>query len=127
MRLLIRWAVGAVALYFTVFLGERLGLGLSFAHGGPQSMVASLAAVLALTLVNALVRPVVKLLTLPLSCLTFGLFGLVINALMFYLVGELHVGLRVNGFLPALFGSLVTSALFGVMNTFFSGDAKREH
>lgn len=127
-----RWAIGAVALYLTVLLGERLHFGLSFATNGNgggtgQAVAGAFVAVLALTLVNALVRPVVAFLALPLSCLTFGLFGLIINALMFYLVGELGVGLKVDHFFPgAVFGSVVTSALFGVLNTFFGGDKKND-
>ena len=119
MALLTRWAIGAVALYLTVLLGEQFRIGLQFAGSGAQSIGGAFVAVLVLTLVNALIRPVVQLLTLPLSCLTFGLFGLVINALMFYLVGELHVGLQVKDFKAALFGSVVTSLLFGILNTFF--------
>lgn len=126
MGLLTRWAIGAVALYLTVLLGDQLGFGLSFDGKGTQSVIAAFVAVLVLTLVNALIRPVVKLLTLPLSCITFGLFGIVINALMFYLVGRLDVGLRVEGFMAALFGSVVTSVLFGVLNTFLGEGKKRD-
>ncbi|MBC8142919.1 MAG: phage holin family protein [Armatimonadetes bacterium] len=125
MQFFTRWAIGAVALYLTVLLGDRLGFGLAFtANSTGQSVAGAFVAVLVLTLVNALVRPIVAFLTLPLSCLTFGLFGLVINALMFYLVGELNVGLRVDGFVAALFGSVVTSALFGILNTFLGGNKK---
>lgn len=126
MGLLIRWAIGAVALYLTVLLGKQLGFGLSFTESGAQSVGAAFVVVLVLTLVNALIRPVVKMLTLPLSCITFGLFGLVINAIMFYLVGELNVGLRVDGFVAALFGSVVTSILFGVLNMFVGEGKKRD-
>lgn len=127
-RFFTRWAIGAVALYLTVLLGDRFGFGLSFAANSTgQNVAGAFVAVAVLTLVNALVRPIVAFLTLPLSCLTFGLFGLVINALMFYLVGELGVGLEVDGFFPgALFGSVVTSALFGVLNTVFGGDKKND-
>jgi len=124
-RFFTRWAIGAVALYLTVLLGERFGFHLSFAANSTgQSIAGAFVAVLALTLVNALVRPIVAFLALPLSCLTFGLFGLVINALMFYLVGEMNIGLEVKDFYAALYGSVVTSVLFGVLNTFFGGDKK---
>ena len=131
MGLFMRWAIGAVALYLTVLLGDKLNFGLGFVTGSGaeatttgQTVVGAFVAVLVLTLVNALIRPVVKLLTLPLSCLTFGLFGLVVNALMFLLVGRLDVGLRVDGFGAALFGSIVTSVLFGILNTFL-GEGKK--
>lgn len=64
-----------------------------------------------LGLVNAIVRPVMIVLTLPLTVLSFGLFLLVVNALMLRLVAALVPGIRVEGFAPALFGSLVLTLL----------------
>jgi putative membrane protein len=66
---------------------------------------------LVLGLVNAFVRPLMVLLTLPLTVLTFGLFLLVINALMLRLVGALVPGIRIEGFGPALWGSLLLTLL----------------
>jgi putative membrane protein len=66
---------------------------------------------LALGLVNAFVRPLMILLTLPLTIVTFGLFLLVVNALMLWLVAALVPGLRVQGFGPALLGSLLLTLL----------------
>lgn len=66
---------------------------------------------LALGLVNAVVRPIMVVLTLPLTILTFGLFLLVINALMLRLVGALVPGIRIQGFGPALLGSLLLTLL----------------
>jgi putative membrane protein len=71
--------------------------------------------------VNAFVRPVVRLMTAPLNCLTLGLFSFVVNALMFWLVGLLDIGLTVKGIVPALFGSIVMSLVGGVLNTFVPG------
>jgi putative membrane protein len=64
-----------------------------------------------LGLVNAFVRPVMVLLTLPLTVFTFGLFLLVVNALMLWLVAALVPGIRVQGFGPALLGSLLLTLL----------------
>jgi putative membrane protein len=64
-----------------------------------------------LGLVNAFVRPVMVLLTLPLTVLTFGLFLLVINAFVLWLVAALVPGVRVKGFGPALLGSLLLTLL----------------
>jgi putative membrane protein len=64
-----------------------------------------------LGLVNGFVRPVMVLLTLPLTVLTFGLFLLVINALVLWLVAALVPGVRVRGFGPALLGSLLLTLL----------------
>jgi len=71
----------------------------------------ALLAALAFGFVNALVRPVMVLLTLPLTILTLGLFLLVVNALMFRLAAALVPGFRVSGFGPALLGSLLLSLL----------------
>ncbi|TAK60798.1 phage holin family protein [Methylobacter sp.] len=64
-----------------------------------------------LGLVNAIVKPIMIVLTLPLTILSFGLFLLVINALMLWLVAALVPGIRVQGFWPALVGSLVLTLL----------------
>jgi putative membrane protein len=76
-----------------------------------KSFGSALIGALVLGLVNALVRPIMVLLTLPLTILTFGLFLLVINALMFGLAAALVPGIRVRGFLPALFGSVLLTVL----------------
>ena len=64
-----------------------------------------------LGLVNAIVRPIMILLTLPLTVLTFGLFLFVVNALMFWLVASLVPGIQIRGFGPALLGSLLLTLL----------------
>jgi putative membrane protein len=66
---------------------------------------------LALGLVNAFVRPLMVLLTLPLTLLSFGLFLLVVNACMLWLVAALVPGIRVQGFGAALVGSLLLTLL----------------
>jgi putative membrane protein len=66
---------------------------------------------LALGIGNALVRPVMVLLTLPFTLVTFGLFLLVVNALMLWLVAALVPGVRVKGFGPAFLGSLLLTVL----------------
>src|SRR5262245_99698 len=68
-------------------------------------------AALVLGLVNAFVRPLMVFLTLPLTVLTFGLFLLVVNALMLMLVGALVPGFRVQGFGAALLGTLLLTLL----------------
>jgi putative membrane protein len=68
-----------------------------------------LVAALLMGLVNALFRPIVILVTLPITIVTFGLFLLVVNAAMFGLVAAMLDGFEVNGFLAALFGWLIVS------------------
>ena len=129
MRMVVRWAIGAVALYATVLLGQALHIkGLNLQTGGP-GLVAALAVVLLLTLVNAIVRPVVSFFFSGLNCLTLGLFSFVVNALMFLLTGylaqQLKLGFRVDGFVPALFGSVVLSLLTGIFDVLVPSGKKR--
>lgn len=67
---------------------------------------------LVLGLINAYIKPVLKVLTLPLSCLTFGLFALVLNVLLFELADRLTDGISVSWW-GALFGSVIASAASG--------------
>jgi len=100
MSLLIRWAASAIALYVvTLFVPGVHADGL-------QSVII---AALVIGLVNATLGVLIKLLTLPIGCLTLGLSSLVINALMFWLVSSLVDGFHVKGFVAALLGSIVMS------------------
>ena len=76
-----------------------------------ESWGSAFIAALVLGLVNGVVRPLMVLLTLPLTLLTFGLFLLVINALMLQLSAAMVPGVKVSGFGPALVGSLVLTIL----------------
>ena len=76
-----------------------------------QGWGSALIGALVLGFVNAVVRPLMVLLTLPFTILTFGLFLLVVNALMLWLVAALVPGIRVQGFGSALLGSLVLTLL----------------
>ena len=76
-----------------------------------QSWGSALVGALVLGFVNAVVRPLMVLLTLPFTILTFGLFLLVVNALMLWLMAALVPGIRVQGFGSALLGSLVLTLL----------------
>lgn len=76
-----------------------------------DGMKSALLAALILGVVNALIRPLVVVLTIPITILTLGLFLFAINALMFLLTSKLVPGFRVEGCLAALVGSLVFSIL----------------
>jgi putative membrane protein len=119
MKFLVKWAVGALALYLTVVAWQAVAGATKLAAPGAMGIdgaVGAIFSIIALTLVNTFVRPVVSLLALPLNCLTLGLMRFVINALMFWLVGRLGLGLKVDGFVPALFGSLVLSCISGILD-----------
>jgi putative membrane protein len=99
---MIRWLVNALALMLVAYL-----------YSGVQvtNITAALIAALVLGLVNALIRPVLVLLTLPATILTLGLFIFVINAFLFWLVAEIVPGFKVSGFIAALIGSLMFSVI----------------
>ena len=116
-QLILRWVASAVALVITVFIGHALGLGLYFAKTtGAGILVTAFEAALVIGLVNAVIRPIVELIALPITCLTLGLFSLVVNALMFWLTSAVVPGFHVENFLAALFGSIVMSLVSGPLN-----------
>ena len=102
MRLILLWVLNAVALLAVAYLLPSIQIA-SFGS-------AMIAAVL-LGLVNAVVRPVLILLTLPATLLTLGLFLFVINGLMFWLAGSMIDGFAVESFWSAFFGSLLYSLI----------------
>jgi len=85
-----------------------------------RGMVSALGAGLVLGLVNAIVRPVLLLLTLPLTLLTLGLFLLVLNALCLWLTSVLVKGLEIQGFWAAFFGALIVSLVSWILTAFVS-------
>lgn len=85
-----------------------------------QSWSAGLAAVLVLTILNTLVRPLLYVVSLPLILLTFGLFMVVINAVLLTLVGYLVKGFIVTGLWPAVLGALVISLVTTILNAMTS-------
>lgn len=100
-RLLVRWLLLAAALLLIAQLYSGVAI---------PSYSAALGAALVLGLLNALVRPLLIVLTLPVTLLTLGLFLFVINAAMFYAAAWLLDSLQVNGFGAALLASLLYSA-----------------
>lgn len=80
----------------------------------------AIVAALVLGIVNAVLRPVLILLSLPIQIVTLGLFTFVINALLFYLVGKLGIGLVVNGFGAALIGSIVLAIVSWLLSLVFA-------
>jgi putative membrane protein len=77
-------------------------------------------AVLVMGIVNITIKPLISLLTLPITFLTLGLFSIVINTLMFLLVAYITPGFRIDGFLTALIASLLHSLITGAINSLTS-------
>jgi putative membrane protein len=89
-----------------------------------DGLVPVLAAAVLLGLVNAFVRPVLLILTLPITLLTLGLFLLVLNGFCFWLVAWLVKGFHVSGFGSALLGSLVVSVVSWIVTALISDSGK---
>jgi putative membrane protein len=99
-NIILRILVTACAL----FVAERLISGVVI-----EGLYTAVIAAVILGVLNVLVRPVLVVLTLPITLLTFGLFVLVINAALFWFVASFVEQFTVTGFVPALLGSLVVS------------------
>jgi len=86
-----------------------------------------LLAALVMGIVNAVIRPIILILTLPLTVLTLGLFILVVNGIAFALVAWLVPGFSVTGLGPAIFGALVVGVTGWLASTFVGSTGKIEH
>ena len=102
MNLLIAWLVNTVSLIAVAYLMPSIKV---------DTFVTALIAALVLGLVNAIIRPVLVLLTLPVTLLTLGLFIFVINGLLFWAVGSFVKGFVVDGFWAGFLGAIVYSLI----------------
>lgn len=100
MRILVRWLLLASALLLVAYLYPGVTV---------KSFGAAMIAALVVGLFNTLLRPILVLLTLPVTLVTLGLFLFVINALMFWFAAQILDGFHVAGFAAALIGSLIYS------------------
>lgn len=107
-RILLGWLLNALALLAVAWLLPGIQV---------ESFGAALIAALVLGFVNTLLRPLLVLLTLPITLLTLGIFLLVINGLLFWAVGTWLEGFSVGGFWPGVFGALLYSLISGVLGS----------
>ncbi len=105
MKLIFKWLLSAAALLCVAYLYQGVVV---------SSFGAALLAAFVIGLFNMILRPVLVLLTLPVTLVTLGLFLFVINALMFWSAAGLLAGFQVRGFGAALLGSLIYS-VFGIV------------
>ena len=110
MRLLLRWLISAATLMLIAYYLPGVAVA---------SFYAALIAALILGLLNALVRPLLLLLTLPVNIITLGLFTFVVNALVFWLASSIAKGFYVDGFWPAFWGALIMWIVGLVINSLF--------
>ena len=109
MKFLIHWLVIALALWVTAAILPGVGFA---------STTALAIAAIVLGLVNALVRPVLTILTLPITILTLGLFYLLVNGFVFFLASKIVPGFEVSGFWWAVLGALVVSIISSFIGAF---------
>ena len=115
MGFLARILINALAIFFAAAVVPGVEIS------GP---LAALGAGLVFGLVNAVVRPVLVIFTLPLTLLTLGLFLLVLNGFCFWLTSALVKGFEVHGFWPALFGALLVSVVSWLLTAFLGDRGK---
>jgi putative membrane protein len=102
MKLILKWLLGAAALLFVAYVYDGVVV---------KSFSSALLAAFVIGLFNTVVRPILVVLTLPVTVLTVGLFLFIINALMFWAAASVLDGFDVRGFGAALLGSLIYSAI----------------
>lgn len=112
MSLVISWLVNAAALW----VATRLVPGIDVESGGTLLLAA-----LVIGLVNAVVKPILVFLTLPITIVTLGLFYLVLNGLLLWLAAALTPGFRLAGLLPAVLGALVISVVGMILHGVLPG------
>ena len=117
MNLLIRWIIASFSLFVAAWLVPGIRV-----EGNAWGVYALMAVILGL--INAIIRPILKLLSLPIIILTLGLFLLVINGITLWMASALaikvfHVGFYVDGFWSAFLGALIVSIVSVILSAFF--------
>lgn len=111
MKILAKWIVVSM----TILALPSFVQGISI-----SSFSVALIVALVFGILNTVIRPLILLIAFPITILTFGLFSFVVNALLFWGVGTFIKGFEVAGFVPALIGSLVVSAVSYIMHLVLS-------
>lgn len=112
---ILRWVINALLLVLITYMVPGVYV---------QNFYYALAIVVVLGLANALIRPIIVLLTLPINVLTLGLFTIVINGFMFWLVASILEGFSVTNFWAALIGALIY-ALLSILVSYLEGKRSR--
>jgi putative membrane protein len=122
-RIIIRWLITAVAIFLTAWILP--GINITSSNG---FVTVALVAII-LGFMNAIVRPILALLSCGCIIATMGLFMLVINAAVLWLTGwvaqQLNIGFQVDGFWPALWGSIIISLISFVLSMIFLDERDR--
>jgi putative membrane protein len=116
LRILLYWVLSAVALVLSALLARLLGFPIEVYQDKPLQIFLGVAL---LGLANVTIGNLARFFTAPLNCATFGLVWIVINALIFWGVGQWRVGFYVPNFWSGLVGSLLMSLTLGILKKFF--------
>lgn len=109
MYLFLRWLLNAVTLIGAAYLVTGIEV---------SGIYAAFITALILGLINAIIRPIIILLTLPINIISLGLFTFIINALMIWFVSTIVKGFNVSGFMPALWGAIILWIVSLITNFF---------
>lgn len=115
--LLLRWAINAVGITFASYIIRGIEV---------QGVLSIFVAAAVLGIFNALLRPILLVLTLPINILTLGLFTFILNGLMLWLVGSVVKGFEVHSFLSAVAGALIISVISFVANLLINDQGRIE-
>ena len=126
-KLFLRWVLLAVSVFAASSVTQALNLGFKADVSSFESVLKLMIGVAVLSLLNATLGKILKLLTLPLSCITLGLFSLVINAVVLMAAGSLKLGFTITGsgfqaFIAAFVASILISFINGVLGVFLPDD-----
>ncbi len=125
-KFLIKWVLMVVSVIVAAFVARMVPGGGFNVDTTAAGIVKLFFGTAILGFVNATVGRLLKFLTFPISCLTLGIFSLVINAALFWAVGSLGLGFQVDGFLGAFIGSLLVSAVNAVLGIVVPEEKKEE-
>jgi putative membrane protein len=115
MKLLLVWLINAAALFALPYIFKSIQI---------DTFTTALIVALILSIVNTIIRPILFVLTLPISVLTLGLFIFVLNGLLFWMVASFVKGFTIAGFWPAVFGAIVYSLISWAATSFILGTKK---
>lgn len=104
--MILRWVLFALAVLLVAWIVPGISV---------ENFPAALLLAFVMGFINMFIKPVLGLITLPINILTLGIFGLILNALLFMLAGYFAPGVAISGFWPALLGSLILAFLGGAI------------
>lgn len=128
-KLLLRWILLAFSVFAASLVSQAIGLGFKVKYAEVSDIVLLLIGVAILAFLNATLGRIIKFMTLPLSCLTLGLFSLVVNAAILMIAASLKLGFEITdqgakGFLAAFLASVFIAFINGVLGVFLPDDDK---